>query len=97
MEIEIRHQQNENDGEFLIENADGENVGSLFYTFFDSGRLVIQHIEVSQELKGTGASTQLIDTIADYARKSKMKIVPVCPFAKGYMNKKKEKYEDVLV
>lgn len=97
MEIEIVHQQNENDGEFLIENEKGENAGSLFYTKFGSGRIVIQHTEVSHELQGTGASTKLIDAIAEFARSQNIKIVPVCPFAKGYMNKKKEKYGDVLV
>ncbi len=97
MNIEIVHQPNENDGEFLIENEKGENAGSLFYTKFGSGRIIIQHTEVSRELQGTGASTKLIDAVADFARSSKMKIVPICPFAKGYMNKKKEKYQDVLV
>tara|TARA_R110000850_G_scaffold69109_2_gene153666 strand:+ start:111 stop:407 length:297 start_codon:yes stop_codon:yes gene_type:complete len=97
MEIEIVHEQHETDGEFLIENADGENAGSLFYTLFGTGRIIIQHTEVSRELQGTGASAKLIDVVADFARSSNKKIVLVCPFAKGYMNKKKEKYGDVLV
>ncbi len=97
MEIEIVHEQHETDGEFLIENTDGENAGSLFYTLFGNTRIIIQHTEVSHELQGTGASTKLIDAVADFARLTNKKIVPVCPFAKGYMNKKKEKYVDVLV
>lgn len=91
------HKPGETDGEFLVENEEGENMGSMFYTLFGTGRIIIQHTEVSRELQGTGASVQLIDAAADFARSSKMKIVPICPFAKGYMNKKKEKYEDVLV
>lgn len=96
MEIEIKHEKKENAGEFYIENQDKQRVGKLEYTMFGSGRLVIQHTEVDKELQGSGAAAKLVDAVADYVRGTRMKIVPVCPFAKKYMNLKREKYEDVL-
>ncbi len=97
MEIEIRTDHGENTGEFYILNAEGEKVGALNYTLFGSGRLIIQHTEVSRDLQGTGASGKLVDAAAEYARSKGIKIVPICPFAKSYMTRKRDKYNDVLV
>lgn len=97
MHMEILHEQKTNEGEFYIENNDSQKIASLFYTLFGSGRLVIQHTEVSQELSGTGIAVRLINKVADHARAKGLKIIPVCPFAKSYMIKRRGRYEDVLV
>ena len=97
MATEIKHEQNEQVGEFYIPDESGERIGKLGYTLDGSGKLIIQHTEVNESLRGTGASTDLIDAVADHARDTDLKIVPVCPFAKKYMIKKRDKYGDVLV
>ncbi len=94
--FEIEHIKEENGGEFVIDQ-NNEKAASLFYTLFASGRLVINHTEVSRDLQGSGAAGQLIDVVADYARTRQLKIVPICPFAKKYMTAKRNKYADVLV
>ena len=96
MDVEILREQNENGGQFLIRNEEGEKVGSLHYTLFGSGRLIIQHTEVSREMKGTGASGKLVEAAAEYARSSGIKIIPICPFAKSYMHKRREAFDDIL-
>jgi predicted GNAT family acetyltransferase len=94
--FDIQHVTEQNGGEFLIEQ-DGEKVGSMVYMLFGSGRLVINHTEVSKSLQGTGAAGQLVNVAVDYARAQGLKILPVCPFAKKYMTAKRETYADVLV
>lgn len=97
MDIVIKSNHRDNGGEFFIENENGEKVGILNYTLFGSGRLIIQHTEVGGELKGTGTSGKLVVAAADYARSNNLKIIPICPFAKSYMQRKQEQFADVLV
>ncbi len=94
-EYHIQHEPARTSGHFKL-IAGGEEAGSLHYTLFGNGRLVIQHTEVARELQGTGASHALLDEAVNYARHQKMKVVPVCPFAKKVMTYKREKYGDVL-
>ena len=58
-------------------------------------RIIISHTEVSDVLKGKNAGKQLVAAAVDYARKNKIKIVPLCPFARSVFDKVKE-YSDVL-
>ncbi len=94
--MEIEHVQEKNGGEFMVDKQN-EKAASLKYSLFDSGRLVINHTEVKPSLQGQGVAGKLIDAAADFAREKNFKILPVCPFAKRYMQGKKEKYADVLV
>ena len=93
--MEVKHISEENGGEFVIEQNE-EKVGYMRYILFGSGRLVIQHTEVSKELQGTGASRELLAAAVQHARDNSLKIVPICPFAKAVMTKNRDKYADVL-
>ncbi len=95
MEFEIKQEEKESQGEFYVEQKE-EKTGSLRYLLFGSGRMIIQHTEVSRDLQGSGASHQLLDAAVDYARERSLKIVPLCPFAKAVMTRHREQYEDVL-
>lgn len=96
MEIEIKHKETEQGGSFFIESEEGKQVGEIVYNLRKDTRLVILHTEVGEELKGTGAATKLVHKVADYAREKGYKIVPLCPFAKKYMNLKLDQFSDVL-
>ena len=58
-------------------------------------RIIINHTEVSDALRGKGAVKQLVPAAVDYARKNKIKILPLCPIAKSVFNSVKE-FQDVL-
>lgn len=96
MEYQVLHRLKDNQGEFYIE-INGEKQGSMHYTLFGSGRLVIQHTEVSRDLQGTGASKQLLAKTIEHARSNDLMIVPICPFAKAMMTRSREKYRDILI
>jgi uncharacterized protein len=56
---------------------------------------IIDHTEVDDSLRGTGASGRLVAAAVEWARKEKVRILPLCPFAKHVFDKTPE-YADVL-
>ena len=51
----------------------------------DTIRLI--HTEVPAALRGRGLGNQLVRAALDYAHFNQLKIVPVCPFVKAYLQK----------
>lgn len=58
--------------------------------------MIIDHTEVSDELRGQNVGYQLVKKAVDYAREQHIKIMPLCPFAKSVFDKKREEFKDVL-
>lgn len=48
------------------------------------------HTEVPPELGGRGIASYLIKYILDYAQEQHLKVKPVCPFVKAYIDKHPE-------
>lgn len=92
--MEIKHQLTGNKGLFYIEQ-DGKKVAEMEYTQAGEQRMIINHTEVSEVLRGKGAGLQLVKKAADYAREHKMKIFPLCPFTRSVFEKNKDEYSDV--
>lgn len=67
-------------------------------TFVPSGndKIIIDHTEVSEELRGQSVGDKLLDALVEYSKENHLKIIPLCPFAKSRMNKYPEKYADML-
>ena len=59
------------------------------------GVLTIMHTEVPKELGGRGIGSTLIKGVLDIARAQDLKVKPLCPFAKGYIDRHSE-YVDLL-
>ncbi|MBA2746436.1 MAG: N-acetyltransferase, partial [Flavisolibacter sp.] len=51
--------------------------------------------EVDDELRGQNIGLQLVQAVVDYARSQKLKLIPLCSFAKSVIDKKPE-FRDVL-
>jgi predicted GNAT family acetyltransferase len=58
------------------------------------GVLTMLHTEVPKELEGRGIGSALIRGVLDTARRQGLKVVPLCPFAKAYIEKHPE-YADL--
>lgn len=93
--MEVLHQQNEKDGLFYIEK-DGEKIAELTYRNQGDDRMIMDHTEVDDQLKGTGAGLKLLDVAVAYAREKGLKMVPLCPYIKHQLEKAPEKYADVV-
>ena len=58
------------------------------------GVLTIMHTEVPKELGGRGIGSTLIRGVLDIARVDGLKVKPLCPFAKAYVERHPE-YADL--
>lgn len=81
-------------GMFFVEN-EGHLLAEMVYSMPTADKMIIEHTEVSDELKGQSVGYQLVHTAVEYARTHNIKIVPLCPFANSVFKKKPE-YADVL-
>ncbi len=54
-------------------------------------RLVLMHTEVPVELEGRGLGGMLVSAAVDHAAQEGMTVVPLCPFARGWL----ERHPDV--
>ena len=90
----IQHKQVGTKGMFFV-GQDGNILAELVYSMSSPQKMIIEHTEVSDELKGKSVGLQLVSTAVDYARDHHIKVVPLCPFAKSIIDKKPE-FQDVL-
>ena len=81
-------------GMFFVE-VNGNILAEMVYSMPSPEKMIIEHTEVSDELKGKNVGYQLVHTAVEYARTHNIKIVPMCPFANAVFKKKLE-YADVL-
>jgi len=81
-------------GMFFVEN-EGNILAEMVYSIPSADKMIIEHTEVSDELKGQNVGRQLVHTAVEYARTHNIKIVPLCPFANAVFKKTPE-YADVL-
>ena len=81
-------------GMFYVEN-DKTILAQMVYTMPSPGKMIIEHTEVNDELKGQNIGFQLVKTAVEFARANNIKIIPLCPFANSVFKRKPE-FADVL-
>ena len=92
--MEIHHDQTATKGSFFIGKKSAP-LAEMTYSKAGNDTIIIDHTQVSETLKGQGAGKQLVSASVDYARNNKIKIIPLCPFAKSVFEKVKD-FQDVL-
>lgn len=92
--MHIQFEQTGNKGALYYEEA-GKRLAEMTFSMAGETRMIIDHTEVSDVLRGKGAGKQLVDAAVQHARKNNLKILPLCPFAKSVFEKT-EAYHDVL-
>jgi predicted GNAT family acetyltransferase len=89
----IQHEHSGHKGAFFLER-DGERLAQMTYTVAGS-RVIIDHTDVDDRLRGTGTGGKLVEAAVEWARKEKAQLMPLCPFAKSVFDKTPA-YGDVL-
>jgi uncharacterized protein len=89
----IAHERLGHRGAFFI-SGDGRRLAEMTYSASPT-LLIIDHTEVDDSLRGTGASAKLVQAAVELARAEKVRILPLCPFARHVFDKTPE-YGDVL-
>ena len=90
----IQHKKLQNKGFFFIED-EGEMLAEMTYIQPSIDKMVIEHTQVDDELRGKNVGFEMVSTAVEYARQHHMKIVPMCPFVRSVFDKKPD-YQDVF-
>lgn len=90
----IKQKQDGNKGSFYVEE-NGTVLAEMTYSLTGPDLMIIDHTEVSDELRGKNVGYQLVHTAAEYARANHIKILPLCTFAKSVFDKKGAEFADV--
>ena len=91
----IKQKQEGSKGSFYVEEA-STMLAEMTYSMTGTKLMIIDHTEVSDELRGKNVGYQLLKATVEYARTNNIKIIPLCPFAKSVFDKKQEEFGDVL-
>ena len=95
-DLTVRREQQGHRGSFYIE-LDGAHAAELLYTATPDGKIVtLDHTEVGPALRGQGVARKLVEAAVAWARQEKLRLVPVCPFARAVFDKEPE-FRDVLL
>lgn len=91
----IQHKQDGSKGIFYVE-VHGNTLAEMTYSLAGNKLMIIDHTDVSDELKGKNVGYQLVHAAVEYARQKQIKILPLCPFARSVFEKKAPGFSDVL-
>ena len=90
---EIIHEHAGHRGAFVW-LQDGKRLAEMTYTVAGT-RVIIDHTDVDNALRGTGAGAKLVAAAVEWARAENARLLPLCPFARSVFDKTPE-YADVL-
>lgn len=93
MQTEIRHERSGHRGAFVWQEG-GRRLAEMTYTVAGS-RVIIDHTQVDDSARGTGAGARLVQAAVQWARSENVRLLPLCPYAKSVFDKTPE-YRDVL-
>ncbi len=93
--MKVEQEDNGVKGTFYVE-VDGKRGALMTYTWAGTDKIIIDHTEVGDSLRGQGVGYVLVKSAVDFLRGQKIKVIPLCPFSKSVFDKKPE-YKDVLV
>lgn len=90
----VQHKGSESRGMFFVEH-EGEVAAEMIYSLPGGNRMLIEHTEVDEVLRGQNVGYELVHASVEYARHHGMTIIPACSFAKAVFDKKPD-FGDVL-
>ena len=91
--MEIKHEQNETKGSFYYE-VEGVRKAEMTYSVAGTERIIIDHTEVDDSLRGQGVGLKLAEYAVNFVREKGIKLLPLCPFMKATLQKHPE-WKDV--
>ena len=80
-EIEITREDGETGGRYVA-RLDGHEA-EMTYSRAGAKRIIIDHTEVPDALRGKAVGRALVERVVMDARAEGFKIIPLCPFAKA--------------
>ncbi|MGN7761486.1 GNAT family N-acetyltransferase [Paenibacillus sp. 22594] len=74
---------------FWISDQDSM-AAEMTYVTSTASLFIIDHTFVDTTYRGQGLGDLLVEAMVEYARENEIKIVPLCPFAKGRFQQRPE-------
>ena len=93
--MDISQRETGEKGSFYIQQGE-EVLAEMIYSIKNDKLLIIEHTEVADTLRGKNVGYQLVKRAVEYAKQNHLRIIPLCPFAKSILDKKRDEYKDVL-
>ncbi len=90
----ITHQREGGSGAFVM-LREGRRVGELLYAARGPGVVAVNHTEVDDSLRGSGAAKQLVEAVVTWARAENVKLVPRCSYVRAVLARTPD-WQDVL-
>ena len=82
----IEKEDNGKKGRFVIyQNC--ETAGEMTFTWAGEDKFIIDHTEVQEKFEGHGFAKQLVMQAVEFAREARVKILPLCPYARRVFEK----------
>jgi len=91
----IQHKKVNDKGVFFIQEEE-DILAEMVYSMQQPGVMIVEHTEVSEELRGQNIGYELVHHAVEYARSHRLKIHPVCSFTKSVLERKPE-FADVWI
>ena len=88
---EVRDNRDRSRYELVV---DGEVAGFVQYSM-RGGRLILVHTEIDEARAGHGLASILVSGVLDDVRRRRLRIVPICPFVEGYIERHPQ-YDDLV-
>ncbi len=87
-EFQITQEVDGAKGRYVLRHAGAE--AELTYSIASDVLIIADHTAVPDALRGTGAGLALVTRMVEDARKSSVRIVPLCPFVNAQRRKHPE-------
>lgn len=84
--MKIKKDFNGKKGSFFIENG-GKKIAEITFVMAGSNKMIIDHTEVGDKLRGQGVGRKLLNELITYVRDEQIKVLPLCPYAKSQFDK----------
>jgi uncharacterized protein len=94
-DLAIAHEERDAKGAFYVEQG-GRRLAEMTYSRTNPTMIIVDHTDVDASLGGQGVGRKLLAALVQWARDTRTKVVPLCPFAKAQFDKDPS-IRDVLV
>jgi predicted GNAT family acetyltransferase len=87
MSHDVQHEEFGSKGAFFLAGEGGAHLATMTYSRANESLIIIDHTDVAESLAGQGVGRALLNALVDWARRSKTKVMPLCPFATAQFGK----------
>lgn len=84
--ITIQQDNSESKGRFFYKDGE-KKLAEMTYSWAGTDRIIIDHTEVDDTLRGQGVGELMVRKAVAFAREKSISIIPLCPFAKSVFQK----------